>query len=278
MDRKPRIFIGSSVESIPIADAINENLDHSAEVTIWRNGTFELSSTTIESLIKKASSVDFAIFIFSPDDITIMRSNEKKTTRDNVIFELGLFIGKIGVNRCFIVKPRGNELHLPSDLLGLTTADFEANRSDGDLASALNHACSQIKKSVKKYGIISNSIISESKSNYNSKQEIKIKDTDFDILKYLLPTMTEHPDGYDGWTIKKQFKVAPVLIDLSISRLEKIGYIEKRNEVSRGPDDFYDRSYYLYKLSNDGLEYLLENEEKISKSFKTIIDWPDTPF
>lgn len=113
MDRKPRIFIGSSVESLPIADAINQNLDHSSEVTIWRNGTFNLSSTTIDSLVLKASSVDYAIFIFSPDDISIIRNIEDKVVRDNVIFELGLFIGTIGKERCYIVKPRNTELHLP---------------------------------------------------------------------------------------------------------------------------------------------------------------------
>ncbi|MCW5198859.1 nucleotide-binding protein [Desulfobulbus sp. F4] len=68
--RKPRIFIGSSVESLPVADAVNVNLDHQAEVTIWRNGTFDLSSNTIDSLEEKAQSVDFSLFIFSPDDIS----------------------------------------------------------------------------------------------------------------------------------------------------------------------------------------------------------------
>ena len=40
--RKPRaVVIGSSVESLPIADDNStENLEFDAEVTIWRNGTF----------------------------------------------------------------------------------------------------------------------------------------------------------------------------------------------------------------------------------------------
>ncbi|MCV3263293.1 nucleotide-binding protein [Vibrio harveyi] len=135
--RKPRVFIGSSVESLPIADAIAENLEFDAEVTIWRNGTFNLSSNALDDLISKAKSVDFSIFIFSPDDLTIMRSREKYVVRDNVVFELGLFIGAIGKNRCFIVKPRGVDLHFPSDLLGITPTDFDAARSDEDLASSL---------------------------------------------------------------------------------------------------------------------------------------------
>ncbi|WP_295117602.1 nucleotide-binding protein [uncultured Chitinophaga sp.] len=151
--QKPRIFIGSSVESLPIADAINENLDHSAEVAIWRNGIFHLSDNTLDALIEKAKTFDYAIFIFSPDDIATIRNVEQKVARDNVVFELGLFIGTLGKERCFVVKPRNTDLHLPTDLLGLTTADYDTNRSDGDLASALNYACSLIKKAMGRRGV-----------------------------------------------------------------------------------------------------------------------------
>ncbi len=118
MNRKPRIFIGSSVESLNIADAVNLNLDHQAEVTIWRNGTFELSNSTIDSLTKKAMSVDFALFIFSPDDMAVIKNQQKTIVRNNVLFELDLFIGSIGKERCFILKPRNIDLHFPTDLLG----------------------------------------------------------------------------------------------------------------------------------------------------------------
>ena len=56
--RKPRLFIASSAESLPIAEAVNVNLDHEFEVTIWKNGTFRLSSTTIDDLVEKSSAVD----------------------------------------------------------------------------------------------------------------------------------------------------------------------------------------------------------------------------
>ena len=68
--RKPRLFITSSVESLAIAEAVNVNFDHEFEVTLWKNGTFKLSSSAINDLVEKSSFVDFALFIFAPDDIS----------------------------------------------------------------------------------------------------------------------------------------------------------------------------------------------------------------
>ena len=93
--RKPKVFIASSVESLNMADAINVNLEHFAEITVWKNA-FELSGNTIDSLISIAEKVDFATFILAPDDVTNMRESEHLVPRDNVIFELGIFIGAIG--------------------------------------------------------------------------------------------------------------------------------------------------------------------------------------
>lgn len=173
--RKPRLFIASSVESLPIAEAINVNLDHDFEVTIWKNGTFKLSSSTIEDLVEKSSAVDFALFIFAPDDVAIIRDENQHIVRDNVVFELGLFIGAIGKERSFILKPRDIDMRLPTDLLGVTPADYDANRSDGDLVSATNRACSLIKTEAARLSILNRSSLSESRaiianpSNYELK-------------------------------------------------------------------------------------------------------------
>ena len=137
-----------------VAEAVNVNLDHDFEVTIWKNGTFKLSSSTIDDLVEKSSAVDFALFIFTPDDISTIRDRDEHIVRDNVIFEMGLFVGSIGKPRSFILKPREVEMHLPTDLLGVTPADYDSARSDGDLVSATNRACSLIKSEADRLGVI----------------------------------------------------------------------------------------------------------------------------
>jgi hypothetical protein len=144
---KPRLFIGSSVESLLVANAIHENLEHSIDCTIWSQGVFELSTSALDSLVKSAkTNFDAAVFVFAADDRAWIRNNEVSVTRDNVIFELGLFMGALGKERVFFVVPRNTpQLRLPTDLLGITPADYDPNRTDGNLQAALGPACNKIR-------------------------------------------------------------------------------------------------------------------------------------
>lgn len=142
---RPRVFIGSSSEALPVAEAIQFGLHEAAECTIWHQGVFELGATTIESIVESSAKFDFAVLVLTPDDTTFTRGKESKGPRDNLVFELGLFTGILGRARTILVHPRDPGFRLPSDLAGVTTATYTMH-SDGNLQAALGPVCTRIKR------------------------------------------------------------------------------------------------------------------------------------
>jgi hypothetical protein len=150
MPGKAKIFVASSSDTRSVAYAMQENLEQDAEVTVWDQNTIGLSSYTLEALIQRVGESDFAVCVCAPSDHAVIKDDRVDVTRDNVIFELGLFIGRHGRDRCFVVQPRDVDLHLPSDIAGIMTGRYDPNRSDRNLRAALGPACNQIREQIKK--------------------------------------------------------------------------------------------------------------------------------
>lgn len=149
--RKPSVFIGSSSEGESIAYAIQENLEAIAEPYVWTQGVFELGDSYIESLIKELDKADFAILVLTEDDVTISGGKENVSPRDNVLFELGLFIGRLGRNRSFFVYDKLKDIKIPSDLAGISGAAFTLHES-GNLAASLGSASNKIRNAIANTG------------------------------------------------------------------------------------------------------------------------------
>ena len=142
---KPTLFVGSSSESLDVAYAAQRNLEDVSEVVVWTQGIFELTKSYLESLLEALDDTEFGLFILGADDLIRIRGTEMPTARDNVIFELGLFIGRLGRDRTFILMPkRSADFHLPTDLLGVSTATFETPSRPDRIQAALGPACHDI--------------------------------------------------------------------------------------------------------------------------------------
>lgn len=149
MANLPRVFVASSREALNVAEAVNIKLDGSAQVKQWDNA-FDLSSLTLPSLIARTKETDFAVFVFHKDDKTIIRGNEFSSVRDNVVFELGLFIGALGIDKCFVLVPKSaeGEFRLPTDLAGMTVAAYDDSLED--MTDAVTTSCAKIKQSIRR--------------------------------------------------------------------------------------------------------------------------------
>ena len=147
---KINVFIISSVEALEIARTIQNALAHDFTIVLWTDGVFRASWYPIESLERQLDQSDFAIAVVQPDDMTSIRGTEVATPRDNVIFELGMFIGRLGRQRSFLIEPRGTEVKLPSDLAGITTVPYKYDPSN--LAASMGPACNRVREILKDLG------------------------------------------------------------------------------------------------------------------------------
>lgn len=150
---RPVLFIGSSAESLPIAREVRAGFNHDNVLArLWSDGgVFGASRFPIEDLEDQVSSSDFAILVIGPDDKVYSRGQEFDVPRDNVIFELGLFMGALTRKRTFIVSPRGVDIKIPSDLLGITKLTYKSGAKD-ELPSLIAPVCDEIRKIIEKTG------------------------------------------------------------------------------------------------------------------------------
>jgi predicted nucleotide-binding protein len=146
-----RVFIISSAESLEIARVIQNAFDHDPfRVVVWTDGVFRASYYAIESLERVLDQSDVAIAVAEPDDVTESRGQRHGTPRDNVIFELGFFMGRLGRHRSLLVEPRGKEIKLPSDLAGITTITYKYDSAN--LPASLATACNKLRDIIRELG------------------------------------------------------------------------------------------------------------------------------
>lgn len=158
--RKPSLFIGSSSEQLPLARLLRQRLVSDAEVSVWDEGIFNTGNSTLIDLLAAIQSYDFAVFVFAADDLKTIREKQEYAVRDNVIFELGLFMGHLGKERTAWVVPKGSTaVHIPSDLFGINSPQFDTGMRNADAAAG--HVADKIRTMIQQQGLRSDNRVAE---------------------------------------------------------------------------------------------------------------------
>lgn len=85
-------------------------------------------ATIIEKFLKYSLDCEYAIILFSADDIGKLNNSdelEKFRPRQNVILELGYFLGTIGRENLIILHETNKQIEKPSDFDGIVYEPFD---------------------------------------------------------------------------------------------------------------------------------------------------------
>jgi Predicted nucleotide-binding protein containing TIR -like domain len=250
MNQKPRIFIGASTEGKDVLDALYLELNNDFELVRWDRSFFEPSKYTLECFEDKARLHDFAIFILHPDDQVISRGVKKSKTRDNVIFEYGLFFSVLGRNNVFLLEPElsDDKIYFPSDFYGITTIRYDYENGKPDMISAGIHIKNHINKQIEMQSYYSNRSLWPLKVSIISRDKTSIDKLQLALSKYdkqVLTTLVyENFNDVKEAMIKKQIDCA--FIDIfsldSTLGIDLIAYARDRHR---------DIGFALYGNSSD---------------------------
>jgi hypothetical protein len=149
---KPSIVIFSSKKLIPLAEAIRDNLARDREgavtftVTPWTEGFFRSNEVPLNTFLKNLLCYDAAVVVLGADDLrkSVDGSAEVHVPRDNVVFELGACMARLGTQKTFIIVPERPEVVLPSYFKGVYPLKYEV-RDDGNLDAAVGQACRAVR-------------------------------------------------------------------------------------------------------------------------------------
>ena len=127
---KPKIFIASSGRAKTLAQALQYLLGSEVAANVWDEaGRRNAGSTIIEMLLNAARENDFAIVILTKDDVSRKEqgageeAKEGPEARDNCVFEAGIFMAKLGRERCILLNGLDKK-DRPSDFGGIIVHDF----------------------------------------------------------------------------------------------------------------------------------------------------------
>ena len=234
---KPRIFIGSSGEALDVCYAIQQELGRDFDVTVWNQDVFRLTRDALDSLLAALDSSDAGVFVLRQDDLTESRGQSNPTVRDNVIFELGMFIGRLGRDRTFMLSPDGSTVRLPSDLIGITTAPYDADRFYREPRAAVGPACTQIRQLIRSIQL---RISPEPKFRARLDQAMRRMSKDLEYLLADSGAARDNADSFAEWPGAISVQLARTSVRVEVGRIQDCQSTDTRAVIALPANEYFD--------------------------------------
>lgn len=233
---KPRIFIGSSREAIDVCRAVQSELDDDFDGMVWYQDVFHLSYGALDSLLDALDSSDAGVFVLRSDDLTTSRGVVDPAVRDNVLFELGMFIGRLGRDRTFMLTPSASPVRLPSDLVGLTVAEYDASRiSGGQKRAAVGPACTKIRE---RFGSLRLRVAEEPRSRVRLDRAMGRMSRDLELLLGGLAIPSSAVNGRSkGHTCTR---IGRATVHVEIGRIQDYQSDDSRSVIALPANEYFD--------------------------------------
>ncbi len=145
-----RIFLGYAGRSRRVAAEVKDFLQsqcRNCTVLDWLVD-FRRGHTIIEEIERTAHRISGAVFLITKDDEFVTSRHDiagrKYYPRDNIVFEVGFFAGRLGRRRVACLVERGVEI--PSDLLGVLYIPLSKLRLESTCLQLARHLGLQLKK------------------------------------------------------------------------------------------------------------------------------------
>jgi predicted nucleotide-binding protein len=126
----PKVFVAHGHDDEVTADVVDFLKTRGAHAVVLREET-KTSQTVLEAFEAHAN-VQFALILMTPDDEGRLKVEPPQTplplqarARQNVIFELGFFLAKLGRNRVVALEKQGGAIEQPSNFHGVLTQTID---------------------------------------------------------------------------------------------------------------------------------------------------------
>jgi predicted nucleotide-binding protein len=125
----PRVFIVHGHDTRALRAVFDHVQDLGFRPIVLQQQASDITRAVIEALERHANRIEFAVVLLTPDDAVVSSGGSSAPdlrARQNVIFELGFFIAKLGRQRVAVLRSDGVEI--PSDFGGVLSIPFDPTR------------------------------------------------------------------------------------------------------------------------------------------------------